>query len=607
MKALVSVRFAQSVRFCGLLWMALLYAAALPTATPAHAQTLTPAVINLAKPVGAQQGAYQTITLPAQARMNEIVIYADTSSQDRRIYGLEIRYQAAAGARPSWTPLIGARKGKRFQSFASFSASRPVSKVTLWTRNGGPLAGIQFSGKAGTNGIFSRTFSQKQAVRLGEGLSFGGLVARTDGEQIYALGVIAIDPDNPSSHPAWANNPVLAYTKPQGTAGAQAQDQATLASQLRQTTQQRLAATLDRFVAEVKRGPVERSSGAGRPATTSTQGPSSSVGSQPAQPQDEFGDLPVSFGDLPTSFDQGTGSGGFDDGSAGVGSTDNGSLGEMGAPGQTGSGGMIVGSKPAQPDMAKLGRLVNVEMEPRLGAAAQNGDLWEFEKVSVNGVTEALVRLKNAETGRYLVHGPSGPKLDTPSRFSTTGMWSVEPSTDGNIRLKSRYNGAYLHVAGGVLTASAVRPDNKAARWSLYCDGGQSEKSQKPCGITMASSSNRAQAAPSVTGLNLREVGYRRQLSQRSVQEGKFIQSSGDANLWFWQTGARRDTSRRYQVVRRTKNGVMLKNASRTAATLNAVFEIDLASGRITGRNLNRKQSDPRNFFDARITSRAAK
>lgn len=398
------------------------------------AQSVSPAMINLAKPVGAARGDYRIVTIPARAYVREVVIYADHSSNDRVIYGIEIKYQARPGARSVWTPLIGSKKGKRFSSLVNFGTESRVSRMTLWTRIDGPLAGIQFRGPNSSNGIFSRNYDRKQLINVDPGLTFGGLVARTDGEQIFALGIIAINPSDPASHPAWANNPVVSNARSASAVQV--------------------------------RPPL-------RPKSQANPRPSQPVrGGGIASRSNSANDLPTSFGDqgLPTS-----------NGDQTVSSTLPDTRPSNAAPGQTVSPSQ--GSKQTQPATA-LGRgeLRNVAMQPRLGSAAQHGNVWEFERVKIGKNPQNYFRLRNAETGDYLVYdGKGGPRLDTVSKFSAAGIWSIQPVADNNVRLISRLNDASLHVKGEVLTASAVYSDDLSAHWSIYCENNNTVKSQRPC------------------------------------------------------------------------------------------------------------------------------
>ncbi len=401
---------------------------------PVSAQSLSPATINLAKPVGADRGEYRTVTIPARAFVRQVVIYADHASNDRVIYGIEIMYQKRPGTRPVWTPLIGSKKGKRFNSSVNFGTESRVSRVTLWTRRDGPLAGIQFRGPNSSNGVFSRKFDRKQFINVDPGLTFGGLVARTDGEQIFALGIIAIDPSDPASHPAWANNPVVSNT---------------------------------RSASAVQARPPSR------PKPRQDPRPSRPVRSGGvASGSNSANDLPTSFGDqgLPTSYGDQT-----------VSSTSQGAGSSNTVSGQTVSPSQ--GSTQTQPStFLGRGELRNVAMQPRLGAAAQHGNVWEFERVKIGKNPQNYFRLRNAETGDYLVYdGKGGPRLDTVSKFSAAGVWSIQPVADNNVRLISRLNDAPLHVKGEVLTASAVYSDDLSAHWSIYCANNNTVKSQKPC------------------------------------------------------------------------------------------------------------------------------
>ncbi|MBV7258993.1 RICIN domain-containing protein [Erythrobacter crassostreae] len=175
---------------------------------PAAAQSDVQRMNELARPYGSAGGTYTLITIPPDADIIGMRVYADEDSLDRRIYGVKLRYQTEDGA-AYWTPTMGSAEGKRFE-FTPRAGER-VNRMTVWTRRNGALAGVHLGTNANAYGVFARRFDGKRTIAVGRGREFGGLTARTDGRFVLALGLIAFDPDYPEDNLAWASNPPRGY------------------------------------------------------------------------------------------------------------------------------------------------------------------------------------------------------------------------------------------------------------------------------------------------------------------------------------------------------------------------------------------------------------
>lgn len=175
---------------------------------PAAAQSDVQRMNELARPYGSAGGTYTLITIPPDADIIGMRVYADSDSLERRIFGVKLRYQTADGA-AYWTPTMGSAEGKTFE-FTPRAGER-VNRMTVWTRRNGALAGVHLGTNANAYGVFSRRFDGKRTIDVGRGREFGGLTARTDGRFVLALGLIAFDPNYPEANLAWASNPPRGY------------------------------------------------------------------------------------------------------------------------------------------------------------------------------------------------------------------------------------------------------------------------------------------------------------------------------------------------------------------------------------------------------------
>lgn len=175
---------------------------------PAVAQSDVQRMNELARPYGTAGGTYTLITIPPDADIIGMRVYADADSLERRIYGVKLRYQTVDGA-AYWTPTMGSAEGKTFE-FTPRAGER-VNRMTVWTRRNGALAGVHLGTNANAYGVFARRFDGKRTIDVGRGREFGGLTARTDGRFVLALGLIAFDPDYPEANLAWASNPPRGY------------------------------------------------------------------------------------------------------------------------------------------------------------------------------------------------------------------------------------------------------------------------------------------------------------------------------------------------------------------------------------------------------------
>ncbi|MCK0129250.1 hypothetical protein [Erythrobacter sp. F6033] len=183
---------------------------------PAFAQSDVQRMNELARPHGAPGGTYTVITVPPDADIIGVRVYADENSRDRQIYGIKLRYQDPATGEATWTATMGSAAGKTFEFTPR--ADERVNRINLWTRRNGALAGVQLGTNVQGYGVFSRNFDGRRTIDIGRNREFGGLTARTDGQVLLGLGIIGFDPSNPSANTAWASNPPRS-TSQQGAQG----------------------------------------------------------------------------------------------------------------------------------------------------------------------------------------------------------------------------------------------------------------------------------------------------------------------------------------------------------------------------------------------------
>lgn len=380
---------------------------------PAAAQSDVQRMTELARPYGTAGGTYTLITIPPDADIIGMRLYADSDSLERRIFGVKLRYQTADGA-AYWTPTMGSAEGKAFE-FTPRAGER-VNRMTVWTRRNGALAGVHLGTNANAYGVFARRFDGKRTIDVGRGREFGGLTARTDGRFVLALGLIAFDPDNPEANLAWASNPPRGYddNRPQT---ANVDPRAPWETNPRPTTAQNAP----------PRAPVVKPPVSKPPTTAST--PPASTPQTSAPPTSTSADWKPDFDESAEPF------------------------------------GLIRFENRWKPDQ-RIDTPEGTSVITRVAPDGYWGAQWILEPVGV-----CCIRIRNRWTETYLVNrNGSGPvKLSGDiEEDDRRALWAVERvDNEPFLRIRNLYNDASLHIQNGELVAGVIRPNWWSAQWNV--------------------------------------------------------------------------------------------------------------------------------------------
>ncbi|WP_379545583.1 hypothetical protein ACFCW2_08255 [Qipengyuania sp. DSG2-2] len=390
---------------------------------PAFAQNEVQRMNQLARPHGAAGGTYVVQAVPPDADIIGLRVYADENSQNRRIFGIKLRYQNPFDGSSAWTPTMGSAEGKAFD-FAPRAGER-VNRLTVWTRRNGALAGIHLGTNLNAYGVFSRTYDGKRTIDVGRDREFGGLTARTDGRFVLALGMIAFDPADPWANRAWASSPPFEY-RGRGPGRGGADPRAPWESEPRQ-----VGGT----------GPRGGSNDAGEGFPRQAQNtPPRSPAAKPPVSKPAPG-KPVADSTPPSkpvhSLEYGQ-------------SVDTKELTRI--------------SNRWKPDQ-RVDVAVTDERNKVISNAAPDG-YWGAQW-AVEGDSFASFRLRNRWTGKYLINKEGrGPLvLGDSEPSSKRDLWALEQVSGDYFHITSLYSGAKLHIQDGALEAGPVQDNWWSAQW----------------------------------------------------------------------------------------------------------------------------------------------